>query len=303
MPLDFIIDFTDELQVSEYLGALDSKKHPLRHENYAENIVHAKEMAVHFMGTLPKDLIESYRPNEPQNIKDYRLDSYEPTTKSNADKVTNTLSKIQKSGNSSINFPAETVSSIGDDTLENYLKNYPIYGTLSNWVFGPAMENMVIDPNAVAVFLPSRQSEDDTDFNEPVGRIYDSIMVVDKWEGHYYTILLDHHRPIEKNGQTVNEGNVYLFIDKNSLVKAIQVSETPDGERIYEIEILQITDFPRVTAFELKGDIIPSSFPLAYESYTSGVLPYLNKVIRMTSDLEAQFVQQIYLVMVENKVD
>ena len=302
MPVNLTIDFTVEQEVIDYLDLLDSKKHPLRHENYVLSIEHSEAMAVHFSGADPKDLLDSWRPNESQDARDYRLSIYEPTTKSNADKIINTLSKIQKSGNSSVEFPTETDAQLKEDTLEEYIFNYPIYGRLDNWIFGPAMESMLIDPNAVAVFMPERKPDDDTKFLDPVGRIYSSEMVVDKWEGVYYSILLDTRHPVKNGNRVVNEGNVYLFIDKSSIVKATQV-RSENGKRIYNQEVLYDMDFDKVPAFELKGDVMPSFFPLVYESYTSGVLPYWNKVVRMTSDLDAQFVQHMYLERVEMEVE
>ena len=302
MPADFIIDFKDEEEVIRYLELLDKRKYPLRHENYERSVVMSKDMAVHFSGGDPQSLLDEWRPNESAAARAYRLSIYEPTTKSDADKISNTLSKIQKSGNSSVDFPIETSAELNGDTLEEYIFNYPIYKRLDNWVFGSAMENMIIDPNAVAVFMPRKSTNNDTEFLEPVGRIYESEMVVDKWEDHYYTVLLDTTHPIKKGSTIVNEGNVYLFIDKNSVVKAIQIRQE-SGKRIYRHEILYEMDFKEVTAFELKGDVIPSIFPLIYESYASGVLPYWNKVIRMTSDLDAQFVQHMYLERVEMEVE
>jgi len=296
MPIDLIIDFRDESELSDYISYLDNEQNPLRHEYYHETIEHANEMAVHFMGKYPEDLIDSWRPNESPEIKEYRKKSYQPTTKANADKVMNTLSKIQKSGNSSIDFNPEQPARIGKNTLENYLGNYPIYSKFSDWVFGVGLENMIIDPNAVVVFKPIiDNSNDDTSYYSPLGHIYESEKVVDKWSGYYYTIRETDCAPVEKNNQIVNEGNIYLFIDKNVIVRAKQIKFDNDLNRVYEVETLYTQEFDKVPAFELKGDVIPNSYPLMYESYASGVLPFWNKSIQLNSDLDAGYVMHMYL--------
>lgn len=309
MPINFEIDFptnsnpenTDD--ITSYLSLLDAKR-PLRHENYNKSIEHAREMAVHYSGVLPVDLIESYRPNEPKDIQEYRLNVYEPTTKSSADRTLNVLSKIQKSGNSSIDFPEETPNIIEENTLKKYLTiDYPEFKSFDKFLFGVMLKHSIIDPNSLALVKPLRSTENDTDFVQPIIRLFPSRNVVDKWESVYYTILLDEKSIIKKNGREVEEGNIYLFITKKNIIKAIQIEEIEGGKKIYDIIIEYEFDFDKTPAFTLKGDVVEDTFPYCYQSYTSGILPHWNKAIRLQSDQDAQFVMHAYLERYEMEIE
>src|SRR5688572_8605601 len=65
-----------------------------KHECYDECCDHAEEMSWHLYGVKPVKLLERTRPNEDPEIKTYRLENYEPITKSAADKAVHIVSKI-----------------------------------------------------------------------------------------------------------------------------------------------------------------------------------------------------------------
>ena len=64
-----------------------------RHALYELTVEHADEMSVHILGTKPDDLLERNRPREDQEVKDYRLENYEPTTKAGADRAIKIIGK------------------------------------------------------------------------------------------------------------------------------------------------------------------------------------------------------------------
>lgn len=65
-----------------------------RHDNYECTVEHAEEMSWHLYGVKPEKLLNRTRPNEDPDITQYRLDNYEPITKSAADKAVHIVSKI-----------------------------------------------------------------------------------------------------------------------------------------------------------------------------------------------------------------
>jgi hypothetical protein len=252
-------------------------------------------MGVHLKGDKPEALLEDYRPNEPPEIRAYRLEIYEPTTKSSGKRIINVLSKIQKSSNYSIKFEDQANIS-EEETLEAYtMENYPVFGSLTEWAFNMALKQDLSDPNALVVVMPIRFPDNDTEFLKPFTFIYRSDQVID-YGFNYYTILLD-----EKNIVKDVPLNIYLFVTEKGIFRAIQTD--PTNLRAYSIEFLYIYDYEEPPAYFLKGDYKEDSTPICYESFVSGILPYWNKAVRMDSDLDSQYNQHMYLERVEMEVE
>ena len=123
MPLTNKKDFKDDNVLIPYVSDLVKEK--IQHSNYEDNVDQAKQMGVHLKGDHPTKLLESYRPNEPSEIQQYRLSIYEPITKSQGKRICNVLAKIQQSSNYSIVFPEQKRVRDGEDlksyTMDNYL--------------------------------------------------------------------------------------------------------------------------------------------------------------------------------------
>lgn len=299
MPHNTQIDFTDESIVTKYLELLDKKKQPLRHENYDFSVEQAFNMAVHVDGLSPGKLLEEFRPNEPIDIHNYRLDIWEPITKSWAKKIINVAKKIKMSGNWKVDHPKPENAIPEGETLEDYTEtNYPQFRSLSNWVFNVSMKQDFIDPNAVVVFMPIDEPREDTDFFKPFGRIYRSDQVVDYDHDNYYTILLDEKSRIKDK----DDGNIYLVVTSDQIIRITQIGRE-GNKNIYEQEVLYEHNFGETPAFLLGGDYATDTFPFAYVSFISDVVPFWNKAIRQESDLDAQYVQHMYLERVELEVD
>lgn len=300
MPHNTQIDFQDEGQVKQYLDLLDETKKPLRHENYYYTKDQAFEMAVHIEGLKPAELLEEYRPNEPIDIHNYRLKIWEPITKSWAKKIINVAKKIKMSGNWKTDHPKEIDTSIPEgETLEDYAdNNYPQFGSIENWVFNVTLKQDFIDANALCVFMPLDVEIEETDFFQPFGKIYRSDQVYDYDDGNYYTILLDEKSLIKDK----YDGNIYLVVTKNEIIKITQVGR--DGSKnVYEQETVYTHNFDDTPAFFLGGDYATNSFPFVFDSFIYDVVPFWNKAVRQESDLDAQYVQHMYLERVEIEVD
>ena len=293
MPLLNKVNFKNETELVTYISDLVDGVNT--HINYTDNVDQAKQMGVHLKGDRPEELLEAYRPNEPEQIRNYRLDIYEPITQSQGKRIVNVLAKIQQSSNYTIKFPEQT-SVPEDENLESYTtENYPFHGGLDSWAFNIALQQDLVDANSLVVVMPLAIPDDSVTYLKPYTFIYRSDQVID-YGLNYYAILLD-----EKN--VVNEVplNIWLVVTDSQIFKIIQVSEKDLGR--VSIEMLYEFDFGQVPAFFLKGDYREETIPFAYDSFVSGILPYWNKVIRMDSDLDAQYNQHLFLERVEVEVE
>ncbi len=292
MPLSKRLNFQEEGILSSYISGLVDEK--IFHINYAGNVEQATEMGVHLKGDKPIDLLTTYRPNEPEEIRNYRLEIFEPITEGEGKRIVNVLSKIQQSSNFSIKFPEQT-NVPEDETLEAYTtENYPHFGSLTDWAFNVALKQDLIDANSLVVVMPLVIPEDNVSFLKPFTFIYRSDQVLD-YGLNYYTILLD-----EKNVVDDVALNVWLIVTDTQILKLKQLSPTDLGK--VEVEILFQFDFGEAPAFFMKGDYRAETIPFAYNSFVSGILPFWNKAIRMDSDLDAQYVQHLYTERVEMEV-
>jgi hypothetical protein len=293
MPLTNKLNFNDDGVLIPYIGSLIDKK--ITHSNYEDNIEQAQEMGVHIKGDNPKHLLESYRPNEPTEVRNYRLEIYEPITKSQGKRIVNVISKIQQNSNYSVKFPEQKNVSNGDSLEQYTTKDYPHFGSVVEWAFSIALKQDLIDANSLVVVMPLVIPDDNVTFLKPFTFVYRSDQVLDHGL-NYYTILLD-----EKNIVKDLPLNMWLIVTDSQILKIKQISET-DASKV-EIEVLFEFDFGEAPAFFMKGDYREETIPFAYDSFISGILPYFNKVVRMDSDLDAQYNQHLFLERVEIEIE
>lgn len=293
MPLLHKINFKDQNEAVSYISRLVSDQ--AFHKNYYENVQKAEEMGVHLKGDNPESLLKAYRPNEPQEIRDYRLNIYEPITKSQGKRIVNVLSKIQQSSNYTIEFPEQN-NVPEDENLQSYTsKNYPFHKSLENWAFSIALQGGLVDANSLVVVMPLTIPDDSVSYLKPYTFIYRSDQVID-YGLNYYTILLD-----EKNWVKETPLSIWLFVTDSQIIKVKQVDPKKLGK--VEIEVLYDFSFGEVPAFFLKGDYREETVPFAYDSFVSGIAPCWNKALRMDSDLDAQYNQHLFLERVETETE
>jgi len=293
MPVTNKLDFSDEQVLTNYIKGLVNKK--IFHVNYGDNVDQAKQMAVHLKGEKPLDLLETYRPNEPEDIFHYRNSIYEPTTESEGKRIINVLSKIQQSSNFSIKFE-EQANVTEDDSLKTYTtRDYPEFGSVTDWAFNVALKSDLIDANSLVVVKPLVIPEDNVSFLKPFTFIYRSDQVLD-YGVNYYTILLD-----EKNWVKDVPLNIWEVVTDTEIFRIVQTS--PSNLGVVDIETLFTYGFGEPPAYFLKGDYREGTIPFAFDSYVSGILPHWNKAVRMESDLDAQYVNHAYLERIQVEVE
>jgi len=293
MPTVNKLNFNDDVVLSSYIKGLvnDSIFHP----NYEDNVDQARQMGVHLKGDMPLDLLNTYRPNEPQAIYQYRQEIYEPTTESEGKRIINVLSKIQQSSNYSISF--EDQKNVPEtETLKQYTtKDYPQFGSLTSWAFNVALKSDLIDANSLVVVKPLIIPDNETSYLKPFTFIYRSDQLLDY--GHnYYTILLD-----EKNVVKDVPLKIWEVVTDTEILRIMQTN--PSNPGVVSIEVEFTHNFGEPPAYFLGGDYREETVPFAFDSYVSGILPFWNKAVRMESDLDAQYVNHNYLERVEVEVE
>jgi len=264
-----------EQKLAQLVG---DEKH--RHANYRTVADHAHDLSVHFYGKKPVKLLEEHRPNEQEEIKDYRLKIWKPITKSLADKVINTVNKILNPRYFSVKFPEKFPSQLVDEQyqLPTYLANYPVYGTIWNWLKETFLRKDFADPNALVCILPKYIDVEETEQFKPIAKIYSSENVIDFSYGEYYIIQLPED---DKKGEIIYlDGNFYnKYYYSGTEVKLVMSYEHGFGEP---------------PAFFCGGQVANNRKGYFYESFVAGVQAHWDKVVEMTSDKDGSIVNHLY---------
>lgn len=251
-----------------------------RHDCYKECVEHAEEMAWHFYGTKPTDLLERSRPREDPEVRSYRLENYEPTTKSAADKAVHITSKIFNPNLYSIRWSEETKSS---EALKEYtLEYYPKYNSIVDYMKEVLLRKMLADPNAVVAVKLKSIPEKQTDRPEAELYIYGSAAIFNFDEDHYLI-------------NTKVESNEYYFeyYDKKQVIN-FKAYIKNNELNIEEIEIYN-HNFNDIPVWQLTG--MSECFDdgrVMYKSYYSSAAPYWNLHIIHESDLFGAYITHLH---------
>ena len=264
----------------------------LRHPNYERTVELAHEMAVHVYGEKPVKLLDRVRPGEDEDIKQYRLLNYEPTTKAPCGKAIKIVSKMFNPNLSSIRFKSDTD---GAKRLHEYtMEYYPEYNTLTAFNKDVTLKKMIADPNGVIAVKPMKAVENDAEAVMPIVVIYGSDNV---W---YYDI--DHYLIFIKKEEIKDKGILYTFdyYDdewyRRFTVMApredkIIIEDLPES---YPHKFLDKDNKPEIPAWKLRGNTIAlDNGELIYESFFADAQPHWNLSIIHESDVLGAFVKHM----------
>ena len=252
-----------------------------RHEDYDDAVEMYEDLEIHADGEYPGKLIDERRPAESDDIKNYRKKIFVPITKPVFTKVYNSLMKIRKSQDWSIDFPAELPPRIADnESPRSYLmRDFPRNGSITNWMFGVCFKQYLIDANAVVFTLPINFEGGSNEYFKPYPMIFNSEEVLDYKEGLYY-ILKQHDEPVY---WVVQPDVIQRFVVKDYEAREDFYLDNPLGY---------------MPIRHLYGMIIENYKDRAlYESRISGIVPKMNEALREYSDLQAEIVQHIHSTM------
>jgi len=272
--------------ILSYIRSLTREDSPVRHPAYEGTVKHAEELAPHVFGEGANLLIEEYRPREDKTVHEYRATIAEAITMTESEKAINVIQRIFTPGFFAIKHP-DPPGSI--DTPQDYFEgNFGIFKSPVKYGSDVLIRCLVGDANSVLVLFAKRT---EGEFPEIIPVIYNSVQVLDK-SSHQFTILLEEKSPV-KIGQRIEfEGNILLIITENETIRAEQIGEQKDNN--YNIFVLDQHDLGWVPARTLGGDLWSKKGITYFRSYFSGAVPYWNKVVRLSSDLDAMLVTAAY---------
>jgi hypothetical protein len=261
-----------------------------RHPLYEETVEHAKQMSVHIYGETPDYLLERVRPREETAVKDYRIENYEPTTKSGADKAIDILTKIFNPSLFSIRWKEEN-SDVQE--LKKYTFEYfPDYNSLVNYNKEVTLRKMIADPNALMA-VKVAVIPDVGENPEPEVIIYGSNNIWYYDRDHY---LIFHHE------EEVDSRKVFFFdyYDKNQHLHFSAYYEGSTREVVTTVIEQYAHNFGEIPAWKLRGKSKSlDNGSVVYESFFSSALPHWNLAVIHESDLLGAYINHMHPIRYE----
>jgi hypothetical protein len=262
-------------------------KDDLRHPLYDETVKHAEAMAVHIFGDKPVYLLERARPREDEEVKLYRLENYEPTTKAGADKAIDIVGKIFNPTLYSITWKEQNpqVKELQDYTLQYY----PNYNSLATFDKDVVLRRMLADPNGVMAIKPMEVPENDSLRIEPETVLYGSSSIW-YYDRDFFLIFKNKY----------SEDNIdYFEFDYFDKIKYVEMSCWYDSAKktinIDEVTPPYVHGFKEIPAWFLRGKSKSlDNGSIIYESFFSSALPHWNLAVTHESDLLGAYINHLH---------
>lgn len=261
-------------------------KGELKGHYYKDAVSKYEEFLPHSDGEKPMRIIDKQRPNEPDTVKAFRLEIWEPITKPTFARLLSSLSKIRRSSDWGLVYPKDDFSLIREgDELEEYCEsNYPYFTSVTNWVFGVLLKPYLIDSNAVVLVMPLKEVEDVTEYVQPFTYVYHSCNVVYYKEQESAILKISEGCTYYNQLGKIQAGESYYVINAVTIERYDQIDEKGN----FSVTYAYSHNLNYLPVFKLGGNICKSSENnFLYESRISGILPNLNEAIAEYTDLQA----------------
>lgn len=247
------------------------------------------DFLVHSDGLKPIKIIDKQRPNEPDIVKQFRLEIWEPITKPTFSSVVSSLGKIRRSSDWAIVYPNDTFDKIVDgQELENYCeKNFPYFTSVTNWVFNVLLKQYLIDANAVVLVKPLvTQGLEVTDYLQPFPMIFNCENVIEYKEEQYAILQIAEGCIYTDDRGKQKAGDSFYFVNTVTIERWDQVDNK--GNFALNLDESYMHNLQWLPAFKTGGIICKTEQNnFLYESRISGILPNLNEAIAEYTDLQA----------------
>jgi hypothetical protein len=264
----------------------------VKHPNSLKWEALANRLKIHADGGTPKELIDVRRPNESETTKEYRQKIYRPVTEEPITKVINSLSKIRRSQDWSINYDSDAVPAAvaKGESLQDYCEfNYPGYSSITNWAFSELLKRSLIDANSVCAVVIKSLPTSNSEYAKPEIEMFSSEQICAFVPGQYYVLKSeDVVMPDSLDNNTV-KGNIYYVITDTQIARYQNVGNVFSEVFVYN------HNFGILPAFKVGGVFSERcNNDTIQKSRIASMVPYLDEAAREYSDLQAEMVQHVF---------
>ncbi|HMP16368.1 MAG TPA: zinc finger-like domain-containing protein, partial [Gemmatales bacterium] len=249
-------------------------------------------MLVHADGLYPQKLIEERRPSESDAVKNYRKTIWKPITQDVPGRIITSLAKIRRSSDWSIKFDVTKQSEriVAGETLKEYTeRNFPHFGSITNWTFGVLLKAYITDANALICTYPMQEEVTENAYVRPFPFIFYSHQVVEFVESDYAVVKSTDKVLLSDEANTW--GDVY-YILTTQYVERWEQGSSDRGMRMVWRYDHRLGELPVIKTKGLFKQSLENMF--IFESRIKDIIPRLDEALREYSDLQAEVVQHIY---------
>lgn len=317
----------DQQFLDDYIR--DGKKHPF----YSYTVWAATQLKKHAEGDvleLQKLLELDAYPNEPKDIKEYRIKNSRNNTKAVFDKISNLVERITTTSENPISWKESdnyiTLLNDSDINFQSYCeKKLPYYKSIRNFCHQNVFrQGVLLDTNGVIVVAPSFVFDgsfeyDTTQYANPFPRFFPSSKVIDYVEDEY--AVFETNKKISFKGSSKKYA-VVLAIDKQSYYIITPTGFNDVGNLLCEIKSIsyknEVLPAHRIGGkIKLKESICyrssknnhtwekinPDNYDNyylyentdVYESYITGIVTWLDQLYVLYSNLIAAYNAHLWL--------
>lgn len=273
-------------------------KNEPRHIFFEPSVKIAEQIQAHTGEKYPRKIIDLARPNEREKFKKYREEVHEPVTKKDYNKILTTLKKIQKSEGWGVNYDKENFEDPIQELLREYMEiNYPGFGALETWFFNYGMDQMLNDPNAIALVYPLNFEELSNNQTSQEREVQPFIEIVPAknvyWADKNLLICKATLGEVTIGGenQMAQEIPHFIFADRDSLMVLKLIDKEKELYETYELQNnLQEVPFVKLGGRikKLKGSSV------LWESLVQPCVPSWNEALRRYSDHQVNMVNHLH---------
>jgi hypothetical protein len=246
-------------------------------------------MSIHVFGDKPMYLLDRARPREDVEVKQYRIENYEPTTKAGCDKAVDIVSKIFNPQLFSIRWKSDSkqIKELKKYTLEFY----PEYNSLMSFNKDVVLRKMIADPNGIVSVKPREMPENEATRLEPIVVVYGSTNVWFRDLEHLLIYIKTEKTP----GPNIQERFYFDYYDRNIFLHFYTWYDASSKQMVI-VEIQRYEhNFDEIPCWALRGkskDL--NNGMIIYESFFSPALPHWNLAIVHESDLLGAYINHMH---------
>ena len=233
-------------------------------------------------------LIDQRRPGETAVVQKHRRVIYASITREPCFKVLSSLNKILRSEDWKVDYSHSEKIRQENESLEDYCeKNYPNFGSVTNWLYTYGLKKILSDPNGMIVVLPLDYTVEANEFLKPFAH-YVSSRDIYYYEPDKVIVYKSNHVTEVKTKEGVRLAPVYMIVSTEGIWEVVQREDKYD---ITEVAYYN-NKLPVISNGGVINKII-NNIPI-YNSFIAPMLPRLDEAAREYSDLQAEVLLHIH---------
>jgi hypothetical protein len=269
---------------------IDMIQRDKRHDLYKETCECYNKMAVHIYGKKPDAILDRTRPSEPEEVKNYRKENYEPTTKSTAGQALSILSKIFNPRVYQIKWKDQTAN--GKELQDYTLEYYPVFNSIVKFMAESGLKRMIADPNGLMCVRPLVAPASVMERAKPIVVMYGSPSIW--WKDIDCYVIHRKEEEVERGGIVHH----FTYIDKNNIIDF--QAQIMNAKEIAITETFVYPTLGEMPCWELQGEPETTNEGIPYfVSYFDPAVPHWNLAITHDSDLFGSYIRHLFPQKVE----